>query len=444
MKVIGKLKFVSFENIESWSASFLFGTINKFNRKYKTLEINKLLVRNNEYVIIEDEKLYKRVTVKINANGVVLRDEEYGKNIGTKRQFIAKEGQMIVSKIDARNGAFGLIPSELDGAIVTNDFPLFDINHHLVNKNYLILLAKTNLFVDFAKSCSRGTTNRQRMDMDKFLTLEIPLPSISEQEAIIKNYYGKIEQAVAWELEADTIEEKIKTYLFESLGIEELDKRKKIGLNIIESKRMERWDIPFLMGKTSLKSKYSIHGMGDYIVEIATGTTPPTSRKEYFRGDINFYTPSDINNKILLNADRKVSHLAVEDKKVRVFKKNTLLFVGIGSTVGKVGIIGNEFATSNQQITGFNVDENMLLTEYVYYYFTYFKNVTTKEQTKATLPIVNQEKIMNILIPIPPKETQQAIINQIDTYKNEIKVLREKATLLKQQAEQEFEQTIFS
>ena len=436
MKTYKKLKFVGFSNIESWSASFLFGTINKFNRKYRVLKISQLLVKNNESIIIEDEKLYKRVTVKINANGVVLRDEEYGKNIGTKRQFIAKEGQMIVSKIDARNGAFGLIPSELDGAIVTNDFPLFDINHHLVNKNYLILLAKTNLFVGFAKSCSSGTTNRQRMDMDKFLTLEIPLPSISEQETIVKNYYDKITQATTYEQQAEILEKNIESYLFESLGIEELDKRKKIGLNIIESKRMERWDIPFLMGESSLKSKYSIHRMGEYIVEIATGTTPPTSRKEYFRGDIN--------NKILLNADRKVSLLAVKDKKVRVFKKNTLLFVGIGSTVGKVGIIGNEFATSNQQITGFNVDENMLLTEYVYYYFTYFKNVTTKEQTKATLPIVNQEKIMNILIPIPPKETQQAIINQIDTYKNEIKILRERATLLKQQAEQEFEQTIFS
>ena len=444
MKTYKKLKFVGFSNIESWSASFLFGTINKFNRKYRVLKISQLLVKNNESIIIEDEKLYKRVTVKINANGVVLRDEEYGKNIGTKRQFIAKEGQMIVSKIDARNGAFGLIPSELDGAIVTNDFPLFDINHHLVNKNYLILLAKTNLFVGFAKSCSSGTTNRQRMDMDKFLTLEIPLPSISEQETIVKNYYDKITQATTYEQQAEILEKNIESYLFESLGIEELDKRKKIGLNIIESKRMERWDIPFLMGESSLKSKYSIHRMGEYIVEIATGTTPPTSRKEYFRGDINFYTPSDINNKILLNADRKVSLLAVKDKKVRVFKKNTLLFVGIGSTVGKVGIIGNEFATSNQQITGFNVDENMLLTEYVYYYFTYFKNVTTKEQTKATLPIVNQEKIMNILIPIPPKETQQAIINQIDTYKNKIKILRERATLLKQQAEQEFEQTIFS
>ena len=96
MKTYKKLKFVGFSNIESWSASFLFGTINKFNRKYRVLKISQLLVKNNESIIIEDEKLYKRVTVKINANGVVLLDEEYGKNIVTKRQFIAKEGQMIV------------------------------------------------------------------------------------------------------------------------------------------------------------------------------------------------------------------------------------------------------------------------------------------------------------------------------------------------------------
>ena len=41
-------------------------------------------------------------------------------------------------------------------------------------------------------------------------------------------------------------------------------------------------------------------------------------------------------------------------------------------------------------------------------------------------------------------QVQQTIITQIDTYKNEIKILRERATLLKQQAEQEFQQTIFS
>lgn len=444
MKTYKKLKFVGFSNIESWSAYSILEKRLRFSNKYKLIKIKTFLSRNKTSIKIEDNNYYKRPTIKINGAGISLRDKVKGEKIGTKSQFLIKKGQFLLSKIDARNGAFGVVPEELECGVITGNFWTFDVNYNVINPYFLQLITKTKQFQDLSQSASVGTTNRNYLQEESFLNFSIPLPPLSEQETIVKNYYDKITQATTYEQQAQTLEKNIESYLFESLGIEELDKRKKIGLNIIESKRMERWDIPFLMGESSLESKYSIHRMGEYIVEIATGTTPPTSRKEYFRGDINFYTPSDINNKILLNADRKVSLLAVKDKKVRVFKKNTLLFVGIGSTVGKVGIIGNEFATSNQQITGFNVDENMLLTEYVYYYFTYFKNVTTKEQTKATLPIVNQEKIVNILIPIPPKETQQAIINQIDTYKNEIKILRERATLLKQQAEQEFEQTIFS
>ena len=33
-----------------------------------------------------------------------------------------------MSKIDARNGAYGIVPAELEGAIVTNDFPVFDVD----------------------------------------------------------------------------------------------------------------------------------------------------------------------------------------------------------------------------------------------------------------------------------------------------------------------------
>ena len=36
------------------------------------------------------------------------------------------KGQFILSGIDSRNGAFGVIPDELDGAIVTNGFWYFD------------------------------------------------------------------------------------------------------------------------------------------------------------------------------------------------------------------------------------------------------------------------------------------------------------------------------
>lgn len=442
MKTYKKLKFVELRELGFWDTKRY---LNISDKKFKNnITLSDVLIPYKKKISKREmiEKKYAIIS-KINFGGeLFLRDlnniENYKGDI-----YLVPDNSIIYSKINVKHGCIFYNDKGNTPFGVSSEYPIFTFDNTIVSGKFLQKLLRTQEFKKLLDTKATGIS-KARVKQADFLATRVPLPPLSEQETIVKNYYDKITQATTYEQQAETLEKNIENYLFESLGIEELDKRKKIGLNIIESKRMERWDIPFLMGESSLKSKYSIHRMGEYIVEIATGTTPPTSRKEYFRGDINFYTPSDINNKILLNADRKVSLLAVKDKKVRVFKKNTLLFVGIGSTVGKVGIIGNEFATSNQQITGFNVDENMLLTEYVYYYFTYFKNVTTKEQTKATLPIVNQEKIMNILIPIPPKETQQAIIKQIDTYKNEIKILRERATLLKQQAEQEFEQTIFS
>ena len=440
MKTYKKLKLVELKEFDLWDIKRY--TSKKLKSTFNIEKIsNCIKEENRKYKLyLEEDKTFGILGIN-NKDGIFDAYEQKGKEINQPYKKM-EVGWLAYNPYRINVGSIGIRKKEHLYQYISPAYVVFSCLDNLLPE-YLYLLFRTERFVKIINESTTGSV-RQNLTSEILKTLEIPLPSISEQETIVKNYYDKITQATTYEQQAETLEKNIETYLLETLGIEELDERKKIGLNIIESKKMERWDIPFLMGESSLKSKYSIHRMGEYIVEIATGTTPPTSRKEYFRGDINFYTPSDINNKILLNADRKVSNLAVKDKKVRVFKKNTLLFVGIGSTVGKVGIIGNEFATSNQQITGFSVDENMLLTEYVYYYFTYFKNVTTKEQTKATLPIVNQEKIMNILIPIPPKETQQAIINQIDTCKNEIKILRERVTLLKQQAEQEFEQTIFS
>ena len=444
MKTYKKLKFVGFSNIESWSASFLFGTINKFNRKYRVLKISQLLVKNNESIIIEDEKLYKRVTVKINANGVVLRDEEYGKNIGTKRQFIAKEGQMIVSKIDARNGAFGLILSELDGAIVTNDFPLFDINHHLVNKNYLILLAKTNLFVDFAKSCSSGTTNRQRMDMDKFLTLEIPLPSISEQETIVKNYYDKITQAITYEQQAETLEKNIESYLFESLGIEQKTegKTKKKGLQFVEFGKLEKWGIDFILSTENIKHLFTMYKISD-LCKISSGGTPSRGRKEYFEGSIPWIKTGELNDAIIYDTEEKITEEAIKNSSAKLYKKDSLVIAMYGATIGKTAKLGIEATTNQACAVLFDINTNLIEIDFLWEYLQSQTKRLKKMAYGSAQPNLNAKIISNYNIPIPPKETQQAIINQIDTYKNEIKILRERATLLKQQAEQEFEQTIF-
>jgi len=197
------LKFVEYKQMTNWSVSHLVDTKFSYSNKFPLLKIGDFLIRRRDIINIDDETIYKRVKVKINSNGVVLRDREKGINIGTKKQYLAKFGQFIVSKIDARNGAFGVIPEELNNAIVTNDFPLYDVDVTKINPRFLPFVTTTKEFIKFAQSCSRGTTNRQRMDMNMFLEQKIPLPTLAEQEKLVGNYYENIQKAKILKLQAE-------------------------------------------------------------------------------------------------------------------------------------------------------------------------------------------------------------------------------------------------
>ena len=89
----------------------------------------------------------------------------------------------MISKIDARNGACGFIPRELDGAIVTHDFPVYEING-AADPRYLDHLMGLPAFWRLCESVSDGTTNRVRLDLGLFDDLEFPMPPLREQQAI--------------------------------------------------------------------------------------------------------------------------------------------------------------------------------------------------------------------------------------------------------------------
>ena len=142
----------------------------------------------------------------------------------------------------SRNGAFGIVSKELNNAIVTGDFPLFDVDTERINPTYLYLLSSTRQFVRYAQSCSRGTTNRQRIDIDAFLGLQIPLPSMEEQNAIIAAYNTYIEQAIICTSTAHGIDAEIEEYLHNILGTNiELNQNDSL-LSFVHYKDISRWD----------------------------------------------------------------------------------------------------------------------------------------------------------------------------------------------------------
>ena len=147
-------------------------------------KLGDLLTRSGEAAQPAADAEYKEITIRLWGKGVLERGRISGAAVNGRR-FIARKNQFIASRIDARNGAMGIVPESLDGALVTNDFPLFEVNQEHILPQYMGWLCRTPAFVDLCARASEGTTNRVRLKEDEFLRLEIQIPDTNEQQRIV-------------------------------------------------------------------------------------------------------------------------------------------------------------------------------------------------------------------------------------------------------------------
>lgn len=180
------LEFINYSKLGHWGANQYLTQKLQYNEDYPLSTIGNFLLRNKTFVHLKDNEKYKRVTIKLYNKGVLIRDIVYGSEIKTKKQYLVKEGQFLLSKIDARNGAFGIAIRAVDNAIISADFFAYDIDTNMVDPFFLSLITTTQQFMKFAQSASSGTTGRQRIDEQKFLNTSIPLPSLTIQKELIK------------------------------------------------------------------------------------------------------------------------------------------------------------------------------------------------------------------------------------------------------------------
>lgn len=146
--------------------------------------LDSLLQRSHNTIEPAADTEYKEITVRMWGKGVVERGRIVGSGLSGRR-YIARTGQFIISRIDARHGAMGLVPPSLENSLVTNDFPLFNLNTILLEPSFFAWLCRTANFVQLCRQASEGTTNRVRLKEEQFLSLELPLPPLTEQRRVV-------------------------------------------------------------------------------------------------------------------------------------------------------------------------------------------------------------------------------------------------------------------
>ena len=153
--------------------------------------LGNVIQQRKEFIEINDFETYRRCRVQLHAKGIVLRDLVEGYKLKTKKQQVCRPGEFLVAEIDAKVGGFGIVPEELDGAIVSSHYFLFVVDETALDRQFLDYFVRTS---DFQKQVSaQGSTNYASIRPQHVLGYEIPLPPLEEQRRIV----ARIEELAA-------------------------------------------------------------------------------------------------------------------------------------------------------------------------------------------------------------------------------------------------------
>lgn len=445
------LSSVLFSQTIDWNIKQFFNSTS-IKSSFEMKRIGKSITRRKDQMVVEDDKKYKRITIKTNCGGVVVRDEVLGKEIRTKNQYYVKSGQLAVSKIDARNGAFGIVPPEADGAIITGNFWVYDVKPDIASIEYLILLLSSNVFVQVWQDCSNGSGNRLYLQEPKFLNYKIPLPDISIQKQLVKEYNYKLTQAQNLEDTLQNKELELEKFIFSELGIKSLQVKSSSNLlQTISFKDVFFWGYDKLLNKlpyTFEKYKaYNFNNKPSWLIKIYRGKSP-----KYADSNIVILNQKcNRTNSIDLSFAKSIDEFWFKSiDKEFLTQENDILINSTGEgTIGRASLIKKEYV-------GYAYDSHLLLLrvnlkevnpELVVYLINskygqnqvqIYKSAQATKQTE--LGIENTKKI---LFPLPDIKKQNKLALHIREQENEMCLLSKNITYLRESAKKEFEEAIF-
>lgn len=449
------LDFVKFPQLYNWSVQYLNDSKIRFTTKYPLVQIKEFLTRNKTAIEIQDDVYYKRATIKVRNGGIFLRDTVIGSKIGTKNQFVISKGQFLLSKIDARNGAFGVVPDVLDGGVITGNFWTFDVDYSKVNPHYLALLTTTKEFIEFCEQASNGTTNRHYLQEPLFLDIKVPLPSLAEQNKLVEEYNNIINEGHRRYSEGLIKIREARAYLLECIGVSELHPNGARGeistFDLVPFHKIREWGVDkILHSRVYLSSKYetvSLNSDGSLYLDIKRGKSPKYAENS------NVFI---LNQKCVRWGSIETQYAKTVDpswlesiNKENLTQEGDILINSTGEgTIGRAAVVDNDNTglLYDSHVLLLRLNKNCIEPQYFELVFNsrygqeQVENVKSAKTTKQTE--LGVENLKRILIPIPPLKVQQDIVKRMTELYKEVSDLQQLSPYY-QQAISKFETQIF-
>jgi type I restriction enzyme S subunit len=233
-----------------------------------------------------------------------------------------------------------------------------------------------------------------------FQELPIPIPPLPEQQrivAILDEAFAAIAKAKA------NAEQNLKNAkeLFESYLQGVFDPSTRSG----QGNKDEGWE-----EKT----------LGE-IAFVKSGGTPSRAKKEYWEGNIAWYSSGELNDLYTKDPERQINELAINNSNAKIFPKGSLLIGMYDTAALKMSIIERD-ATFNQAIAGVKPNDKIDLI-FILHSINSIKPDLLNLRRGVRQKNLSLEKIKNIPIFLPTIKEQQNIVQRLDTLSTETKKL---------------------
>jgi type I restriction enzyme S subunit len=367
--------------------------------------------------------------------------------------FAAYPGDLAFSKIDARNGAIGLIPDNIAKAVVTSEYPVFTPKADKLRAAYLDHLLRAEHFKADLQSKASGTSGRKRVTPGGFLGLEVPVPTLSEQDALVAAYKADLSRAAQLEQEAEAIECAGWQAFETALGVAPPPPMPDKPMLVVRFKDVERWSHEsILRGATQSPTTGSgmptvpLGQMGkvSYGIQKCPANRPAVHARPYLRVANVQRGVLDLDEMKYINVpDDEMPKLRLEVGDVLLCEGNSPDLVGRGAIWrGEI-----EDCVHQNHVLRVRVDRERLLAEFVLAVINsshgqaYFRS---KAKRTTNLASINSKEVAGLPVPALSIARQQDVLDALQAQEQAAQAKRAAAATLRRSAWATFEAALFT
>ena len=418
------------------------------------LQLREVLTERRESVQV-DGQLGDWQAITIKFSGQVLPRER--DQVFKGAMFAAYPGDLAFSKIDARNGAVGLIPANIPKAVVTSEYPVFTPKADKLRADYLHHLLRADHFKADLQRRASGTSGRKRVTPEGFLSLEVPVPTLDEQDALIATYTSALARASQLEQEAEAIE-RAGWQAFESaLGVAPQPPLPDRPIFVARYKDLERWSHESILHSSQSSpdhpQTWPLARLGDLVADLENGWSPkchdhPAREKNWGvlkLGAVSFGVYDPHQNKALPARLKPRPQYEVNTGDVLISRANVVRYAGacvyVESTPPHLMLCDKifrvRFRSDGQLLPRFFAEamKLRLVREHIESRLT---------GTSPTMKNISKPALLDISFPLPDLSAQQLFIDEIADWKKTASIKRAESTALRQSAWAAFESALFT